>query len=339
MGGFSCAKMVNMNTKGLLTFFSVFAVGAMTGIFGVSLAEKKVPAEEESSQQIRQGAGYTYINPLLECEVAEGVLDVRKENFHDDLENFVTTLKQDQNLSAVAVYFRDLNNGPTFGVGEQQEFFPASLLKVPVMMAYYHRAEHDPALLDLRVTYAAPKEFGVVPTILPREPIVPGESYTIDDLIRRMVVFSDNQALVLLTERLPLNVLRDLFALLGVRSDVLVDADSKLTVKEYASFFRILFNSSYLSRESSERALSLLASTEYNDGLPKGVPAGVVVAHKFGEAGSGEVERQLHDCGIIYFPTHPYLACIMTRGNDTETLKNAIQDISRFIYQKVDEQY
>ena len=104
-------------------------------------------------------------------------------------------------------------------------------------------------------------------------------------------------------------------------------------------FFRILFNSSYLSRESSEKALELLANTEYSDALVSGIPKDVTVAHKFGEAGTGNVERQLHDCGIVYFPNHPYLACIMTRGHNTETLRNSIQDISRFVYEKIDEQY
>ncbi len=67
--------------------------------------------------------------------------------------------------------------------------------------------------------------------------------------------------------------------------------------------------------------------------------AGIPVSHKFGEAGTGNVERQLHDCGIVYFPDHPYLACIMTRGKDTDELKKSIVDISRFIYEKIDEQY
>lgn len=98
-----------------------------------------------------------------------------------------------------------------------------------------------------------------------------------------------------------------------------MDGQAKLTVKEYASFFRILFNSSYLSADNSERALNLLAHTEYHDALPS--PQGVVVAHKFGEAGTENIERQLHDCGIVYLPDHPYLACIMTRGRDAEKLK------------------
>ncbi|MBP9697666.1 MAG: serine hydrolase [Candidatus Moranbacteria bacterium] len=320
-------------------FAAIFAAGIVIGVFVAPFVPKKISEEETTSKQVRQIGSYDYINPLLECEVAEGSLDARKENFQNDLEQYIDQLKKSKNLSDVAVYFRDLNNGPTFSAGEREEFFPASLLKVPVMMAYYRWSEDEPSLLQQKIAYQAPKDFGVTTMIKPREELTVGQSYTIEELIHRMIIYSDNQAIGLLTERLSLEKMRDLFAMLGVGDDVLSDPNARLTVKEYASFFRILFNSSYLSRENSEKALKLLAATDYSDALPAGVPEGILVAHKFGEAGTAEVERQLHDCGIVYFPNHPYLACIMTRGKDTETLKNALRDISGFIYQKIDEQY
>ncbi len=329
-----------------VVFPLIFAgVGLIAGYFLHGFFPSEQPAEEQGVnaetgvKQVRQMNQYTYINPLLECEVSDGSLDARKENFRDDLDARIDELKQEKKLTEVAVYFRDLNNGPAFGIDEMGEFFPASLLKVPVMMAYYHLAEQNPSILEREILFEKPKDFGITPTIKPREELRLGQAYTVDDLIRRMIVYSDNQSLVLLVERLPPVILQDLFAMLGVGSDVLVNPNSKLSVKEYAGFFRILFNSSYLSRESSERALALLASTDYNDGLPAGVPDSVIVAHKFGEAGTGDMERQLHDCGIVYFPGHPYLACVMTRGTDSEQLKETIVTLSEFIYTKVREQY
>lgn len=329
-----------MNLRLFLLIIVVFVAGLGAGFFVYPFAQEKATSVVEStSKQVRQIGSYRYINPLLECDIAEGSIDARKENFHDELEVFIVGIKKERNLSDVAVYFRDLDNGPTFGVNEGGEFFPASLLKVPVMMAYYHLAERNQDILDIEIQFETPVDVGITPTILPREELVPGKAYTVEELIRRMITYSDNQALYLLSSRLPGQVIEDLFKILGVSDRVLHDLGGKLTVKEYAGFFRILFNSSYLSREYSEKALSLLASTDYHDALSMGVPENVSVAHKFGEAGTGDVERQLHDCGIVYFPNHPYLACIMTRGKDTETLKKSIADISRFIYEKIDEQY
>lgn len=329
-----------MRIRLLLVIAVVFLFGMGVGFFAYGVfQEKLLSGEENTSKQVRQMGSFKYINPLLECEISEGSIDARKENFHSDLEGFVADMKKNRGLTDTAVYFRDLNNGPTFGVNLSGEFFPASLLKVPVMMVYYHWSESEPNLFSTKILYEGPKDFDVTPSIIPKEELVSGQSYTVTELIRRMIVYSDNQSLGLLTSRLPIEKIQDLFSMLGVGDDILVDPEAKLTVKEYAGFFRILFNSSYLSREYSEKALTLLTSTDFNEALVAGVPQEVQVAHKFGEAGTGDIERQLHDCGIVYFPNHPYLACIMTRGKDTGTLKQSIADISRFIYQKIDEQY
>lgn len=312
----------------------------MAGYLVFSLMDIRQHASEASpSRQVRQVGEYRYTNPLLECEVAAGTVDARKQNFRGELMAYMDGLKEERGLTEAAVYFRDLNNGPAFGVDEEGEFFPASLLKVPVMMAYYRWSEQEPGLLARTIRFEAPLDFGVSVAIKPREELVPGTEYAVEELIRRMIVYSDNQALALLTVRLPKERILELFSLLGVGEDVLTDSEGRLTVKEYASFFRILFNSSYLSRENSEKALALLAETDYHDALPAGIPQGIQVSHKFGEAGTGSAERQLHDCGIVYFPDHPYLACIMTRGQELDSLKQSIVEISRFIYARIDEQY
>jgi len=46
-----------------------------------------------------------------------------------------------------SVYFRDLNNGMWFGINEGVFYRPASMLKVPVMIAYFKLAESTPAIL------------------------------------------------------------------------------------------------------------------------------------------------------------------------------------------------
>ncbi len=324
---------------GLVTVL-IFTTGGITGYFVDrlwSLDHQEIGQDE--SKQIRQVGDYRFINPLLECEISEGSIDVRKINFRSDLERYIEQVKTKYQLTELAVYFRDLNNGPAFGVDETGEFFPASLLKVPILMAYYRWAEDDHELLQREILYENPVDFGVSVVIIPKIDLIAGQKYTVEQLLKQMIVYSDNQATHLLVQRLPVERIENLFRVIGVGNDVTRDGLAKITVKEYAAFFRILFNSSYLSRENSEKALELLSRTDYHDALPGKLPQGIVVAHKFGEAGTGENERQLHDCGIVYFPDHPYLACVMTRGKKTDGLKESIQDVSRFIYDKIDEQY
>lgn len=326
-----------MSMRNITIFFGIFLAGGLSGIFLFSKFHND--PDISNSKQVRQMGGYEFINPLLECEVAEGIIDARKENFQSDLENFSEQLKRDRGLTDVGIYFRDLNNGPTFGIHQEDGFFPASLLKVPVMMVYYRLLEVRPSLFGEKIFYEAPMDIGITPSIVPRESLVPRTEYEIGELIRRMIVYSDNQALLLLSSRMPAGSIEGLFQMLGVSDDVLKNSDGRLSVKEYAGFFRILFNSSFLSHENSEKALKLLSETDYNDAIPAGIPSDIKVSHKFGEAGTGNIDRQLHDCGIVYFPDHPYLLCVMTRGKKPEDLRKTIVDISSFVYAKIDEQY
>jgi hypothetical protein len=90
----------------------------------------------------------------------------------------------------------------------------------------------------------------------------------------------------------------------------------------------------------SEKALDSLSKTDFQSGLVKGVPQAVTVAHKFGEHSDETTQnKQLHDCGIVYYPKHPYLLCVMSKGKNFEYLDNAIAAISQIVYEQVDMQH
>ena len=292
------------------------------------------------SSEMREMGQYQFVNPLLECEVAQGVIDSYSENFRSALSEEVLAMTDKGDASLIAVYFRDLNNGPAFGINENKKFIPASLLKVPVMMTYYREAEGDPALL--KKILRADEHYGPpspgTQHIVPEDEIEVGKEYAIEDLLRRTIVYSDNQAVTLLIKHISTPSISLLYHMLGVDDGVLHGPTGQLTVREYATFFRILFNASYISPEYSEKALELLSETKFPNGLVAGVPDDVVVAHKFGEGGD-EDEHQIHDCGIVYYPDHPYLLCVMTRGEDIPTLERSIAAISHFVYSQVAAQH
>lgn len=98
------------------------------------------------------------------------------------------------------------------------------------------------------------------------------------------------------------------------------------------------YNASYLSKEYSQKVLEMLAAADFKLGLAAGVPPGVVVANKFGEReGLPDDQKQLHDCGIIYFPENPYLLCVMmTQGPNFEYLPTIIKMVSKMVYDEVE---
>jgi len=321
---------------------AIFFAGIILGLVLPAISSSRSLDQDESSlpSEIREMGQYQFVNPLLECDNAQGFIDPSSENFQAALQEKVQAEIDAGDAIVVAVYFRDLNSGKSFGINKDEKFIPASLLKVPVFMTYYHEAEKDPALL--RKTLRFNERYGSVEAgtqhIVPEEEIQVGKEYTIEDLSRRIIVYSDNQAVTLLINHISGPSLRKLYRMLGVDEGVLNGPDGRLSVREYATFFRILFNASYISPAYSESALKLLSETKFTKGLVAGVPPDVVVAHKFGEGGN-EDEHQIHDCGIVYYPDHPYLLCVMTKGKDITTLEQTIATISRFVYLKIAAEY
>jgi hypothetical protein len=109
-----------------------------------------------------------------------------------------------------------------------------------------------------------------------------------------------------------------------------------VNTKAYGSIFRMLYNSSYLNPDASEQLLSLLVQSDFAYGIRAGVPANMRVAEKFGERYLDDGQKQLHSCGIVYFPNNPYLLCVMTRGQSFDDLKTIISDISKKVYLEID---
>ncbi len=116
-----------------------------------------------------------------------------------------------------------------------------------------------------------------------------------------------------------------------------------MSPKTYSFVFRVLYGATYLSRDSSEKALELLNQTEFTEGIVVGVPDNLPVAHKYGarttqiaaKTNPKEEIKELHDCGIVYYPNHPYLLCVMTQGYDFKTLSNLIKEISSISYEEL----
>jgi beta-lactamase class A len=235
------------------------------------------------------------------------------------------------------VYFRDLGSGPWFGLNEEEEFSVASLFKVPIMMALLKHAESNPQILVQTLGYTGQTP-GLENVTDADKTVLPGHYYSVDELLRRMIVYSDNISKELVKARLDaidpaVDELHQTYKDLGLigPDDTL---SAKLTVKQYSSLFRILYNGFYLNKEMSQKALDLLSQAEFKDGLVAGVPTGVRIAHKFGIREDGQ-DKQLHDCGIVYDPLTPYLICIMTRSDSFQNNAMAIQNISRMVYDEV----
>lgn len=310
-------------------------IGLVGGIF-IPKYSNNQPIDA-SPQEIRLGED-KFTNPLLECEVNSTVGDIEHKPSKNTITSYIADEMKKKNISHASVYYRDLNNGPWFGINEKENFSPASLLKLPVLMAYLKQAEKTPDLLGKKLLYHKINT-PVVPTFAPDSPLENDREYTISELLEHMIIYSDNNALILLEELIDNKAIDRITEDLGIETATDTTPEDFMSVKSYASLFRVLFNASYLNREMSEKALGVLTQSAFTKGIVFGLPKDLTVAHKFGERELDNGVKQLHDCGIVYMPRHPYLLCIMTRGTEYAALESVIATISKNIYEDLSARY
>jgi len=211
-----------------------------------------------------------------------------------------------------------------------------------VLITYYKKAEKNPDIFKQTITNKQdPTSGSSIQNIKPSETLVLNSDYTIEELINRMIINSDNDAYNDLVDNINSNDIVQTYKDLDVDiSKAFTNPNGNiLNVKDYASFFRILYNASYLDKNYSEKALKLLSQTRFKQGLVAGLPQNILSAHKFGERQYRDTgQKQLHDCGIVYLPGKPYLLCIMSRGNNFDNLTETIKSISATVYTALDPQ-
>lgn len=322
--------------------YFLIAVSFLLGVFSVFLYETDFSSGEISPIfQVRKKSNYSFINPLIDFETVDrtkrGDLVALEKTVH----NFIDEKMEDSDsdISQASFYLKELNTGAWIGVDEREKFAPASLLKIPLAMAYFKIAEHDPSYLNKKIKYvtaASGAYYGAKQNIAPENKLIEGEEYTLDDLVKRVILYSDNQAQYLLFQNIQGDEVDSIYSDLGISLPKQGESEDFISVRDYASFFRILYNASYLDKDMSEKLLELLSNASYDDGLAAGLPKEIKIANKFGERGVfGSNMMQFHDCGIVYYPAKPYLICVMTRGKDLYNQQAAVRQISKIVFDAI----
>jgi len=328
----------------LAAFSSGAFIGRATGILGGIYENSSDESDEVATD--RPGE-FRFVHPL------SGRKNPDRVQARGDLKPFrykvaalIESKLRAHDASALSVYFRDLNGGHHFGIRENETFSSESLLKLPLMIAYFKWSESDPLVLKRRVAYTGNIVREERPVESSYQPLEAGKSYTVDDLIFRMIVHDDADAHALLAANLSPGYLDRIFKDIYVNYDP-GKKDSPVPFSAYASFYRVLYRASYLNKETSEKALHTLSRSVFKSGMVAGIPSNVDCAFKFGrrmiDEGPGSADSdgrltQLHAFGIVYQPSRPYLMGVMARGEDADKLVAVIRDITTLIYDEVDRQ-
>lgn len=287
--------------------------------------------EENNSSQssiysLNTSGGFKFIKPI-------DATDLKHESpslngLKAKLNAYIEGLKKAHKLINASVYVRYYGHGMQMSLNPQETYSPGSMLKVVNLLIYLKLSEKEPGLLDKKIVYQTP-EYPIPVQTFNTSQIEAGKEYTIRDLLKYMIVYSDNRATCWLVANLDSKVYFKMME--DLKIPLPSNTNYVMTASQYSVLFKLLYSSSYLSNGNSEFALRLLNQSDFKNGLVRDLPGNVQVAHKFGEAG-GKHQHQLHESGLIYMNYAPYLITIMTKGYAIDDLPPVISTISKMVY-------
>ena len=265
---------------------------------------------------------YNLLNPVRKFVKQEDLI-INFQPLRDYLNDKYET---DKNVS---IYFEYLPTGSNIAISKDAEFYPASLLKVPVAMAVAKKIEKG--------EWKWTNELVLMPTdkdekfgTFYKEPS--NSTHTIEEIIRRSLSESDNTAHFILVRNLEMEEISDAYEHMGLKD--FLETDGKLSAKRYSVIFRTLYNSSYLTEENSQKLLVYLSQSEFDDYIQGGVEKDIIFSHKIG---TSDEENVFIDSGIVYAKNRPYILTVMIKNKDEQIAQKIMADISGKVYNYVKE--
>jgi len=267
-----------------------------------------------------------------------------------ELETFIA--EQTNETISIAVY--DFETGQEILINADEAFHPASTIKMHVMMEVFRQA--DQGLFSLEdcipiinsfASVADGSKFSLLQDDDAEQTLYPriGETESIAELTRLMIVRSSNLATNILLEKVGPKNVSDFIQVLGIQGVKFIrgiedNAAFRLGMNNSASArgltqtMKLLVEKKIVSEQASETMIEILLGQEFNESIPASLPKSTRVAHKTGWTGD-----VYHDTGIVYPESRkPYAISIMTRGfaEDKEAEAHAcMAKISKLIYEKL----
>ena len=254
----------------------------------------------------------------------------------------------------ISVAMHDLETDREILINANQDFHPASTIKVHVMMEVFRqlkeglfRIEDRVPIINSFTSIADENKYSLDVKDDSEKSLYQrlGDNETVLELTRLMIVQSSNLATNILIEKIDAKNVNTFIKSLGIE-DVTVQRgvedgaafrlglNNKATANGLTQTMKLIAQGDVVSKEASRQMINIMLGQQFNEGIPAGLPNSTKVAHKTGWTG-----QFYHDTGIV-FPEKrkPYAISIMTHGFPEDNEKPAhacMADISKMIYEQI----
>jgi len=233
------------------------------------------------------------------------------------------------------VFFVDPNSGSYLDVNGSATFAAASMIKFPILVAFFQDVDAGKIRLDEVLTLQK-QLIGGGSGDLQYQRL--GTKFTALETAKKMIIISDNTATNMLIARLGgAAALNQRFQSWGLTTteirNLLPDLPGTNTTspRDLADLMALVNQGDLLTIESRDRLLDIMQQTKTNTLLPRGLGKGATIAHK-----TGDIGLLVGDVGLVDMPNGKrYIAVAMVkRPHNDGRAQELIRSISRAAYQE-----
>lgn len=219
-------------------------------------------------------------------------------------------------------YVVRLSDQTSYGVSDNEKFQGASLLKLPLLVLLYKKADEGSINLDTKYIL---KNSDKVAGSGPLDSAKAGSVYTYRQLAEFMGKESDRTAYKIIK-----NILGDTGFNNFLNEAEMVNTSivtGETTPRDMGGILQKLYSGKIVSDASRDEIFSYLTDTIYEKWITKGVPTGIGVVHKFGQD-----LGIMADAGII-MTSKPYVLVVMSKGITQADADKVFPAISKDVYE------
>ncbi|HEX6710052.1 MAG TPA: serine hydrolase [Rubrobacter sp.] len=254
-----------------------------------------------------------------EFSSTEPAMEGVPESDRERVQKVLTEARQEiEGYNGVAgLYVWDLNKGFGYGIRPDEQFFTASIIKVPIMVAVYRKVDEGDLSFSQQ-TEIKKEDWAAGAGGLQWQK--PGTKETIGDLLIMMMTQSDNVAANALVRTVGgADYVNKVARSMGAEDTLLYQKvssergavpalDNRSTPRDMATMLQKIAEGKAASEKSCGYMIDLMHQDQLDWWLDAGLPAGVDAANK-----AGWLYRVYDEVGIVQSGDHRYVVAILSK--------------------------
>ena len=242
----------------------------------------------------------------------------------------------------VCINFYDLNKNNGFSINGDKKVLSASMIKLLILAELMKKIFENKFSLSDTVMMANFMKIGGDGVL---KELNTGHHFTLKELATLMIIVSDNQATNILIDFLGMENINQLGKELDLKETFLgrkmMDAEARkkgydnyTCADDISLLLKLIYQEKLINKEASQLMLDILLRQQQGERLQRYLPSDIKIAHK-----CGDLDNLENDGGIIWLGDRAYILVVLTNGMPNLQCKQIIGKISKFVYDKMEEQF